>query len=171
MRFHMGNLKKKFKDHEKLRQAVDGKSTLFDGVSTHGGGWAGHNERLANTPEWALNETQLRAILHRAFPKWKTNPTQLKRAKRWVYIILHYFRMGETALQISMELSHLGRSAEQVSADWDANPKQYSRETVTVKQVTDAIRRISRVAQGLRANGEPRSGKPGRPKLNNHVIT
>jgi hypothetical protein len=160
----MGNLTKKHNDYETLRNQVDGKDPLFDSVSVHGGGAAGHNERVRNPPEWAMNDGQVGTILLRAFPKWKTNQTQYNRSLRWLYIIRRYFRLGESALSIAIGLSHTARSPEQVAEDWDANPKRSRINVVTVKQVTDALGRMSRVAQGLRANGEPRFGKPGRPK-------
>jgi hypothetical protein len=169
----MGNLRKRFSslgnkdDYETMRKHVDGKDQLIGGSSVHGGGAAGHDERVRRTPEWANNDAQVRAILLKAFPGWNTNKTQYNRSLRWIYIIQHYFRMGEKASSVAMELSHMARTPAQVAADWDANAKHHvrRRNAVTVKQVTDTVRRISRVAQGFRANGEPRMGKPGRPKL------
>jgi hypothetical protein len=162
----MGNPKKKFNDFANLRQHLDSDDPLIWGVKVLGAGQAGHNERVANTPEWATNNAHVRAVLLRAFPRWNTNQTQYERALGWVYIIQHYFRMGETALQIALELRHMDKSKEvALELQGGKAPKQEKGEIEKlIKRVTDTVDRISRVAKGLRTNGKPRIGKLGRPR-------
>ena len=103
----MGNPKKKFNDFDSLRQLFDSDDPIFRGVGVFGNGQAGHEERVANTPEWVRDNAQVRAVLLRAFPKLGTNLTQRARAARWMFIINRYFLMGREASKIAMELRHL----------------------------------------------------------------
>jgi hypothetical protein len=162
----MGNPKKKYNDFKNLRQQFDGSDPIFGAFKTGGNGWAGHNDRVANPPEWAMDDAAVRAILLRAFPRWNKNQTQYERALRWVYIIQHYFRMGEPASLIALELRHMDKSEEvALEVQTGKAPKQEKGEIERlIKRVTDTVDRISRVAKGLRANGKPRIGKLGRPK-------
>jgi hypothetical protein len=162
----MRNPKKKFKDHEKLRQNFDRNDPIFGALKTGGDGRTGHNQRVANVPEWVMNDAAVRAVLLRAFPRWNTNQTQYERALRWVYIIQHYFRMGETASLIALELRHMDKSKEvALELQGGKAPKQEKGEIEKlIKRVTDTVDRISRVAKGLRTNGKPRIGKLGRPR-------
>jgi hypothetical protein len=164
----MGNPSKKFNDHQKLRQKFDGSDQIIDGLNVRGDGRAGHNQRVANTPEWATDNAQVRAVLLRAFPKIGTNLTHRKRAAMWAFIIKHYFQLGEEASKIAVELRYL--EAKKSGETWDAANAESGRKVADqeieklIKRVTDTIGRISRVAKGLRTNGKPRIGKLGRPR-------
>jgi hypothetical protein len=162
----MGNPKKKFNDFDSLRQLFDGDDPIMWALKTGGNGRTGHNQRVANTPEWVRDNAQVRAVLLRAFPRWNTNQTQYERALRWVYIIQHYFRMGETASLIALELRHMDKSKEvALELQGGKAPKQENGEIEKlIKRVTDTVDRISRVAKGLRTTGKPRIGKLGRPR-------
>jgi hypothetical protein len=164
----MGNPKKKFNDFANLRQHFDRNDPIFGALKTAGNGQAGHNQRVANTPEWATDNAQVRAVLLRAFPKIGTNLTHRKRAARWAFIIKHYFQLGKEASKVALELRY--EEAKKSGEDWDAANAEQSRKAVEqeienlIKRVTDTIGRISRVAKGLRTNGKPRIGKLGRPR-------
>jgi hypothetical protein len=164
----MGNPKKQYNDFENLREYLDGDDPLIWGVKVLGAGQAGHNKRVANTPEWATNNTQVRAVLLRAFPRWNTNQTQYERALRWAFIIKHYFQLGEEASKVALELRY--EEAKKSGETWDAANADSGRKAAEqeieklIKRVTDTVGRISRVAQGLRTNGKPRAGKMGRPR-------
>ena len=164
----MGNPKKKFNDFDSLRQQFDGDDPIIWGLKTGGNGQTGHNQRVANTPEWATDNAQVRAVLLRAFPKMETNPTQRARAGRWAFIIKYYFQLGEEASKIAVELRY--NEAKKSGETWDAANADSGRKAADqeieklIKRVTDTVGRISRVANGLRTNGKPRTGKLGRPR-------
>ena len=164
----MGNPSKKLKDYRKLKRSFDGSNQIIQGVGVFGSGQAGHNERVANIPEWATDNAQVRAVLLRAFPKIGTNLTHRKRAARWAFIIKHYFQLGEEASKVAVELRYL--EAKKSGETWDAANAESGRKVAEqeieklIKRVTDTVGRISRVAKGLRTNGKPRIGKLGRPR-------
>jgi hypothetical protein len=167
----MGNPSKKFKDHRKLRQKFDGSDQIIAGVQVFGNGRAGHNQRVANTPEWLMNDAAVRAVLLRAFPKMETNPTHRKRAGRWASIINLYFCQGYTALQVAMELRYDdAEKSARVPQGRDATNVQPSRMSekreleILTKRVEDTAARILLVKQGLRTDSKPRIGKMGRPR-------
>ena len=170
----MGNLSKKFKDYEKIRQNFDRNDPIFGALRTGGNGPAGHNRRVANVPEWVMNDAAVRAVLLRAFPKWNTNPTQHERAGRWARIIDLYFRAGHTALHVAMILRHddAEKSARTAQGRDATNAKlrlmSEKKETeVLTKRVTDTVARILLLARGLRTDSKLRNGKMGRPRKYN----
>jgi hypothetical protein len=164
----MGNPTRKFNDFHSLRQRFDGSDPIMDALKTGGDSRSGHAQRVANPPEWAVNDVTLRAVLLRAFPNMKTNPTQRARARRWAFIIQHYFRLGYTAQRVALEVRY--EDAKKSGQDWDAANAEQSGKAVEqeienlVKRVTDTVGRISRVAKGLRTDNKPRIGKMGRPR-------
>jgi hypothetical protein len=54
----MGNPTKKFDDFDTLREQFDGDDPIFGALKTGGNGRAGHNERVANTPEWVKDNAK-----------------------------------------------------------------------------------------------------------------
>jgi hypothetical protein len=167
----MGNPGEKFKHYKKLRKKFDGSDPIFRALKTGGDGRAGHNQRVANTPEWLMNDAAVRAVLLRAFPKMGTNPTHRKRAGRWASIIKMYFRLGYTASHVAMELRYDDdrksdrapqvRDATNARQSWMSEKKEIENLT---KRVTDTVARILLVEQGLRTDSKPRIGKMGRPR-------
>lgn len=148
-----------------LRQRFDGSDAVVRGLKTASTTRSGHDQRVANAPEWLMNDPAVRAVLLRAFPKMNTNPTQRNRAGRWALLINLYFRQGVTTLGVAMILRHsdivkkFGRGAQA----WDAmNAPGDSLERL-MKRVEDTAGRILRVGNGLRTDGKPRTGKMGRP--------
>jgi hypothetical protein len=146
----MGNPTKD--DMGQLRGLFDGSEPFMTGrgISVHGKAGSGHDERMRRVPAWTRNDKMVNVVLTRAFPYMSTNEAQTKRAGRWAFIIYTYFRVGWTAGRIAADLSahKIGESAPKVSE----------------KQVEDTIRRIKRVAAGLRTTGKSRTGRIGRPK-------
>jgi hypothetical protein len=167
----MGNPSRKLNDYHKLRQKFDGSDQIIRGLKVFGNGLAGHDQRVANTPEWVRNDAAVRAVLLRAFPKWNTNPTQHERAGRWARIINLYFILGYPASRVAMELRHDdAEKSARVAQGRDATHAQPSRISekkeieILTKRVTDTVARILLVAQGLRTDRKPRIGKMGRPR-------
>src|ERR1035437_684698 len=135
--------------YKQLRQKFDGADSFVAGGHAVGGKPGTlHAGRVANTPEWAYDDEQVRQLLLKVFPKLATNPRQRARAAKWMIIIQLYFRMGQTSSRIAMGL-----------------------------KTTDAAIRytvccIRRAAAGKRSDtGKPRGVKPrGRPRINNTTI-
>jgi hypothetical protein len=137
-----------------LRGSVDGNDNFMRGSAVFGNPHSGNRLRNTRTPIWALNDRMLRQVLLRAFPKMETNRTQERRALLWLEIIYNFYRRGLPSRKIAMELfSDEGRK----KRPWlrSANPEKY---------VEDTVRRITRVAAGLRTTGKPRTKNKGRPK-------
>jgi hypothetical protein len=167
----MGNPSKKFKDYQRLRQEFDGSDKIINAVTVRGNGRAGHDQRVANAPEWAMNNAALRALLLRAFPRMETSPTQRARAGRWARIISLYFSQGCTALDVAMTIRYddsrkpartpQGRDATNAKLRLMSEEEDLDKLT---KRVEDTLARILRAEQGLRTDGKPRIGKMGRPR-------
>jgi hypothetical protein len=163
----MGNPTKEFNDFQFLRQSFDGSDAIMRAFTTRANGRAAHVKRLANVPKWVMNNAAVIEVLLRAFPKMKTNPTQRRRAGTWAYIIHHYYRLGETALGVAVQLRHdLGQRASTRlrGGTKSVNPTSADDIENLTKRVQDTIARILRVEQGLRTDRKSRSGKMGRPR-------
>jgi hypothetical protein len=165
----MGNPTKKFNDFDKLRQRFDGSDPLLRGLKTGSTSRSGHDQRVANTPEWLMNDAAVRVVLLRAFPKMDTNPTQRKRAERWALIIHYYFRLACTASHAALWLRHDDAKKSGIQ-DWETVNAPVNRaaeekdiENLT-KRVEDTVARILRTERGLRTDCKPRIGKMGRPR-------
>jgi hypothetical protein len=128
---------------KQLRERFDG-DDLFVAGGHSVGGVAGtrHQERIFNTPAWVNDNTQIRSLLLKVFPKLETDEKQRMRASKWLLIIYLYFRRGLTSSRIALELK------------------------TTDKAVRNIIYCIRRAAKGLRTDtGKPRGLKPrGRPQ-------
>jgi|ERR1035437_2752825 hypothetical protein len=135
--------------YKQLRQKFDGADSFVAGGHAVGGKPGTlHAGRVANTPEWAYDDEQVRQLLLKVFPNWKTNPVQRARAARWAIIIQLYFRIGWTSTRVAMRLG------------------------VTIKHVQNVIYRIGRARKGVRTRDGVRKGlKPrGRPRINREGI-
>lgn len=85
-------------------------------------------------PLWANNDTEVRNLLKRTFPKMDTSQTQRDAAGNWFAIIHFYYRMGYTAEQTAHEIGS------------------------TTLKVHDKIRSMNRAARGVQSHsGKPRS--------------
>lgn len=95
------------------------------------------------TPDWVNNETKIRALLLRAFPKLKTNDRQRASASRWLRVIHLYFRAHYTNTQVAEEMN------------------------LRPNQVRCIVRNIRWVYEGKRADGSGplKGGKRGRPRI------
>lgn len=78
---------------------------------------------------WAASDAEVQALLANAFPKWKTDENQRKRAGRWARVIHLYFRSGMSYGDVAAEMNL---------------PKRH---------VEYLVRSIYRVHAGRRANG------------------
>jgi hypothetical protein len=139
----------------RLRKSFDGNDQFMHGCSIGGNPHSGNRQRAMNPPEWSVNNKLVREVLLRAFPKMETNRTQERRALLWLEIIYDFYRRGLPSTKIAMELfSDEGRK----KRPWlrSSNPEKY---------VEDTVRRITRVAAGLRTTGKPRTNNKGRPKI------
>ncbi len=130
--------------HGQLRGTMDGGDSLVSGGHQvlRTAGATQHAKRLQRIPVWANDDAKVQTILDRSFPKWRTDEAQRIRAARWAFIIMHYFRMGETAISIADALS------------------------TTLKKIELTIEHIKRTARGRRADNQADLGKrsKGRPK-------
>jgi len=113
------------KDFQQLRQLFDGADSFMNGGHTYGK----VASRKRAVPLWARSDEAVRKLVLRSFPKLLTNPTQRRRAGRWLRIIYLFFRLQWTHGWIAAELR------------------------MTPRNVRDTIRSIKRAAAGLRANG------------------
>ena len=130
---------------EQLRKVFDGAdSFVAGGHAVRGGGSTRHAERVANIPEWANSDAEVRQLLLKVFPKLETDERQRKRAAIWALIIYYYFRMGLTQGRIALKTG------------WKS------------KKVNNIIQSIKYVTEGRTAHGEARIGKCGRPKKNDN---
>lgn len=127
----------RLKDMNKLRGRLDG-NDMF--MSAHQIKKVRTRERII--PPWTLSDTEVQKVLLRAFPNWRKNKTQLRRAGRWVRFIHLYYRMQLSQSQVASELG------------------------ISVGYVGRIGVIMNRVFKGLRANdGDPRGLRPrGRPK-------
>ena len=136
--------------HGQLRGTMDGGDSLVSGGHQvlRTAGATQHAKRLQRIPVWANDDAKVQDLILRVFPKWRTDVVQRTRAAKWVFIITHYFRMGETSSSIAEALS------------------------VTKDKIDDTIRSINRAADGRRTDtGEIRGGRQrGRPKKNHAGI-
>lgn len=93
------------------------------------------------SPLWTKSDKKIQELVTRSFPKMQTDPVQRAAAARWVSVIHLYFRMGYTRSQIAHELGS------------------------TYTKIKGIIRSITRVSNGLRADGYGKlKGFRGRPK-------
>ena len=134
--------------YKQLRKKFDGADSFVAGGHTVGGKpGTRHADRVANTPEWANDDEQVRSLLLKVFPKLETDEKQRARAAKWARVIYLYFRMGYVTSRVAMELG------------------------VTIKYVDSLLRTIRRVATGKRSDtGRSRGLQPrGRPKKHNRI--
>ena len=96
------------------------------------------------TPDWAVNDKQIRELLLRSFPKLAIDSKQRKYAGRWMIVIQLYFRLKKSRREVAEEMS------------------------VSENVVRKLVQHIKWAAAGQRArNGEPRSNRvaPTEPLL------
>src|SRR5207253_3641344 len=62
-------------------------------------------------PEWMLEDRLVREFLKARFPRYATCPKQRRQATLWGYVVIRYFRDGQSDIQIAIDLNG-GRSAE-----------------------------------------------------------
>jgi len=139
---------------ELRKHYFDGGDQIMRGLSIGGSPRSGNRIRAVNPPEWAVNNDLLREVLLRAFPKLETNETQYRRAILWVEIIHRFFRCGHPASLVAMELFSEEGLAKRPWLRASSNPEKY---------VENTVRRMRRIAAGLRGTGKPRRGARGRP--------
>jgi hypothetical protein len=78
-------------------------SFVAGGHAVRGGGSTRHAERVANIPEWANSDAEVRALLLKVFPKLEIDENQRKHAAIWTLIIYYYYRMGLTQNRIALK--------------------------------------------------------------------
>jgi len=140
---------------EQLRRRFDGSDQFMRGCSVSGNPRSGNRMRAMNPPAWAVNDRLLRQVLLRAFPELNSNKTQYCRALLWLEVIYNLYRLGLPANDIAMELFSDPGLRKRPWLRRSANPEKY---------VENTIRRINKVAAGLRTTGKPRTNTRGRPK-------
>lgn len=128
-----------------LRKVFDGDDQFVSGGHqvVKSAGATRHATRVSKTPEWALSNEQVQALLLRSFPKLATDPKQRERAGRWAQIIQLYYRAAWTENQIAEEMN------------------------MSIDRVRYFIRAIKWASDGkIARGGTERTGKPvGRPVL------
>lgn len=116
--------------------------------------WAKKCRKRQENDPWALEDKTVHKMLLEIFPKLQTNVTQRRRAALWNEVVRLYFR-GDVAYSNKDVAEELTYKTGQV---------------VSAKQVSDIVCRLQRVARGLRADGNSRTGrKRGRPKKKNNI--
>jgi hypothetical protein len=55
-------------------------------------------------PAWATNDSQIRALINKTFPKWQTLPSQRKVAGRWSLAINLYYKMSLSDTETADEM-------------------------------------------------------------------
>lgn len=108
-----------------LRQKVDGSDMFMEG---HQIKKVRTEER--ETPEWAMNDKALEAIILRAYPKAKT--TQARKAGFSIRVAYLYYRMGMTYSQVAKEMG------------------------VSQNRVSMTLRGLNYTVQGRSKDGRPR---------------
>lgn len=86
-----------------MRSSFDGAETILSG----GQGVLNQGRRgrkRTGVPDWVEDETRVRAILLKAFPKLVTDAGQRARAGRWARVIDGYYREGAPAQDIADDL-------------------------------------------------------------------
>lgn len=83
-----------------------GLRTIMDGRD---GFMSGHQilkvrRREKKTPEWVLNDDEVRKLLRKVFPKLDSDLTQRRRAGRWIRVIQLYFRSGKSRQETAEEM-------------------------------------------------------------------
>src|ERR1700686_736609 len=97
-------------DYPQLRKSFDGDDLSRRDMSTGGNDRSGHAARVANAhlnDPWAFDDEQVRLVLLRVFPNINTireTRTQRERSWRWLFIIQHFFRLGERAGTVALKL-------------------------------------------------------------------
>lgn len=128
-----------------LRKVFDGDDQFVSGGHqvVKSAGATRHATRVSKTPEWALSNEQVQALLLRSFPKLATDPKQRERAGRWMRIINLYYRAAWTQAQIAEEMG------------------------ISLNLLKFLIVSIKRAANGEQANGKGKRGlRPrGRPRV------
>lgn len=141
---------------EQLRRRFDGSDQFMRGCSIGGNPRSGNRIRAMNPPEWAVNDKLLQQVLLRAFPKLHSKKTEERRALLWLEVVYNFYRLGLPARDIAMELFSVYGLRKRPWLRLSANPEKY---------VENTIRRITKVAAGLRTTGKPRTNKKGRPRI------
>jgi len=143
-------------EFEQLRRRFDGSDQFMRGCSIGGNPRSGNKIRAMKPPQWAVNDRLLQQVLLRAFPKLHSNKTQERRALLWLEVIYNFYRCGLPANQIALELFSVYGLRKRPWLRLSTNPEKY---------VENTIRRITKVAAGLRTTGKPRTNTRGRPKI------
>lgn len=94
-----------------MRSSFDGAETILSG----GQGVLNQGRRgrkRTGVPDWVEDETRVRAILLKAFPKLVTDAGQRARAGRWARVIDGYYREGAPAQDIADDLGISKQSVE-----------------------------------------------------------
>jgi hypothetical protein len=55
-------------------------------------------------PDWATDDSKVRALVNFAFPKWQKSKAQRVRAARWVQIIHLYYRVKMPRSAVAKEI-------------------------------------------------------------------
>jgi hypothetical protein len=87
-------------DFRRLRTQFDGNDPFMSG---------GHQikkirARERAVPDWAADNTKVRSLLLRSFPKLKINVRERERAARWAAVITMFYRMKMSKSRIAAEL-------------------------------------------------------------------
>ena len=166
----MGNLSKKFKDYEKIRQNFDRNDPIFGALKTGGNGQAGHNRRVANAPEWVMDDAAVRAVLASGLPEDGTLIRHSMNAPEGGHASLISISEQDTRPYMSrMILRHddAEKSAVQPGSGRN-NAKLRLKSEKMKKRKPDEARygySCSYIAgsSGLRTDSKLRNGKMGRP--------
>lgn len=131
------------RDFKQLRTFLDGDDPFVVG----GHQMSDIRRKERPVPVWTKNDSEVRAVLLRAFPRLETDGRQRQSAARWLRIIYLYFRLQYTHRQTAAEMG------------------------LTPSVVTSVTRSIRRVASGRRADGSGQlGGKRGRPKKIHAIV-
>lgn len=86
-------------DLKKLRKTFDGDDQFMSAFQV-----VTIRRQPRKFPVWALDNKLTQVIINRAFPNWRKNKTQRKRAARWARVIVLYYRNGMPFNHVSREL-------------------------------------------------------------------
>lgn len=127
------------KDFQQLRKIIDSGDSFVGG---------GHTiikirRRKRKIPEWTRNDSAVKKVLLRSFPKLRVDIRDRTRAARWLRIIYLYFRLQYTHRQISEEL--------------ELTPTNIKRIIISIRRAGNERKANSGAARSLRGGGRPKA--------------
>jgi hypothetical protein len=106
-------------------------------------------------PEWA-QPSNLKELIQREFPRWKTDQKQRDRAGRWHHVIYQYYYVGDSASDVAQEMG--------LTLD------QFKNILRCIRRVAVGRRCDNRKAKGLTPRGRMKGSKVIRNATGQHVI-